>query len=248
MSDYETFKNPPITEAIIDIRVELGTDFEYALLKDICNEIHESYPEVIEQKKVQSTIQIAPTGRSESPNKVEHQGFFCYSHDKKKIIQNRIDGFTFNKLKPYENWEKLKDESMSMWQIYSKIAKPVKITRIALRYINNIGLPLPIKDFKDYFKTTPDIAPTLPQSLSQFFMQLVVPDDETGAEVMINQTMKSSVENNKLSYLFDIDAQKNLNITQEYFETIWDEFERLRKLKNKIFIESLTEKAKELFR
>jgi uncharacterized protein (TIGR04255 family) len=249
MVDYETFKNPPITEAIVDIRVEFGSEFNSDHLQKICAEIKEQYP-IVENKNIfQTTVQIASTGNSPSSSTIEPHGFFCYSADKTTIIQNRIDGFTFNKLKPYENWEKIKNESKSKWDIYSKITQPVKILRIALRYINQIEIPLPIRDFKDYFKTTPEIAPTLPQALSQFYMQLVIPDNEdTGATAIINQTFKYIASDKKLFYIFDIDAQKNLNITVECFDVIWNEFEKLRKFKNRIFHESLTNEAKELFR
>jgi len=124
--------------------------------------------------------------------------------------------------------------------------KPSKITRIALRYINRIEVPLPFGDFKEYILTNPEIAPKLPQSLDHFYMQLVVQKPEILARAVITQTMETPTEKNLLPLVLDIDVFKEALYTDE--KTMWDDIEKLRTFKNDIFFDSVTDKAKELFK
>jgi len=126
------------------------------------------------------------------------------------------------------------------------ITNPVRITRIALRYINRIEIPLPMNDFKEYVLTTPEIAPKLPQALNHFFMQLEIPNPELPAIALITQTMGKPTGNQRLPLILDIDVFNEIDFINSD-EEMWKEFEKLRKFKNDVFFNSITEKTKELF-
>jgi len=162
-------------------------------------------------------------------------------------VQSRIDGFSFNKLKPYESWELFQTEGKKYWELYTQIANPIKVTRISLRYINNIEAPLPFNDFSEYILTNPAIAPGLPQSVNTFFMRLEVPNPDIDAIAIITQTMKLPTNTNKLPLILDVDVIKQFDYGMN-FKKMWDDFEKLRNYKNDIFFHTTTEKAKELFR
>jgi len=131
--------------------------------------------------------------------------------------------------------------------LYMKIVQPKRVKRIALRYINRIEIPLPIRDFKDYILTIPEIAPPLPQALVHFFMQLMIPNPEIEATAVINEVMEQATEQQTLPIIFDVDVFKIVNYTDNY-DALWKEFEQLRIFKNEIFFKSMTDKAKELFK
>jgi uncharacterized protein (TIGR04255 family) len=150
-------------------------------------------------------------------------------------------------LKPYDKWETLRDEARELWQHYVQIASPESVTRVALRYINRIEIPLPIRDFKDYILTTPEIAPDLPQGLGSFFMRLVIPDPKAQAVAVVTQTVESVDESsNRLPLIFDIDVFRMAAFGVQD-EALWEMCEQLHDLKNEIFFKSITPKAKELF-
>ncbi len=247
MVEHTTFPNAPIVEALYDIRVELPKDFNFELLRDIYSETKNIFPILKEQKFVKGQLKLSPEGTSVGPSTVERRGLLANSSDNKKIVQYRVDGFTFNRLKPYDNWDSFSSEAKALWKKYYQKVKPLKITRIALRYINKIELPLPFSDFKEFILTAPGIAPKLPQGLSSFFMQLTIPSDEFKAMAIVNQTMENPTPNGKLPYIFDIDVYKLTNYTEDISE-MWDEFNVLRDFKNKVFFESITEKTAELFK
>lgn len=247
MSDYTIFPNTPITEAILDIRAELPKEVDLEKLATFQDAIIERYPEKQERVAFEAGFQLKPEGPTALPTSAQSIGYLFRSSVENKIVQVRKDGFTFNKLRPYEDWEQFKSEAIKLWDLYFQLAKPVKITRIALRYINRIELPLPFDDFKEYILTTPEIAPSLPQALEHFFMQLIIPNPEIQAKAIITQTMEKPTENQILPLIFDIDVYREVNYGGNLQE-MWVEFEKLRAYKDDIFFNNLTDKTKELFK
>jgi uncharacterized protein (TIGR04255 family) len=103
-----------------------------------------------------------------------------------------------------------------------------------------------MNDFKEYVLTTPEIAPNLPQVLNHFFMQLEIPNPDLSAIALITQTMEKPTENQRLPLILDIDVFSKIDFINSD-EEMWKEFEKLRKFKNDVFFNSITEKTKELF-
>jgi uncharacterized protein (TIGR04255 family) len=107
-------------------------------------------------------------------------------------------------------------------------------------------LPLPLRDFKDYVLTVPEVASDLPQGLVGFLMRLVLPFPQHECLVIVTETIEEAV-GERLPWILDIDAYVERGWSPESPE-IWDVFERLRDVKNEVFFKSLTERTKELFR
>jgi uncharacterized protein (TIGR04255 family) len=110
-----------------------------------------------------------------------------------------------------------------------------------------LELPLPFKDFKEYILTTPEISPALPQGLKTFFMRLEIPHESYQAVAIITETMEAPSSTLRLPVILDIDVIRETTVSPSSSE-IWQVFEQLRDFKNEIFFNSITEKAKELFR
>ena len=105
--------------------------------------------------------------------------------------------------------------------------------------------PLPLRDFKDYVLTTPEIAPGLSQGLSEFFMRLVLPWPTERCVSIVTQTMEPP-HGDRLPYIVDIDVFRE-SAAEPSDVSIWEAFEEIRELKNRIFFESLTKRALDLF-
>lgn len=248
MNKFITFKSAPITEALLDIRVKLPQDLTIENIESFYEKVKDEFPDKKERKHFQAKIDFSsdkPFSNEQISGKID--GYLFKSSVEKKVVQSRMDGFTFNKLKPYNDWNSFSSEARKLWNIYYEMFNPLKITRIALRYINRIDIPLPFENFKEYILTIPEIACDLPQGLSNFFMQLNIPNIKINATAVINETMKEITKDNKLPFIFDIDVFQ-INNYSNNDEKIWEEFEKLRNFKNEIFFNSLTKKAKELFK
>jgi uncharacterized protein (TIGR04255 family) len=238
------YKKPPITEAIIDLRVELPPEIGLAELKNTHSGEEAAYPKVeprhVAFGQMQIGAQVSATAGS------QQIGYLFHSGDGKQIYQARLDGFAMSRLAPYESWNALRDEARRLWNVYRAAAKPSKITRLAVRYINRIDIPLPLGDFKEYLRTLPEVSPDLPQQLAGYFMQLVIPQEDIKSLALINETIIDPANQNVVSVVLDIDIFRTTEPPSNE-KDIWDCFEQLRERKNEVFEACITVKAQELF-
>jgi len=246
LTEYTVFRNAPIVEALLDVRAKLSEKTALTDLLAFHDSIKDRFPVKEDRKFVKGGFEVLPEPKATIAESGT-DGYFFRSPSEKKLVQVRLDGFTFNKLKPYERWDTLRDEAHELWDLYFEVARPTEISRIALRYINRIEVPIPLGDFSEYILTNPQVAPGLPQGLAQFFMRLVLPNDDIGATAVITQTMDKPTPEDKLPLILDIDVWRLTKYTDNA-ATMWDEFEKLRDFKNDIFFSSTTDKAKELFK
>ena len=246
MQNYENFPNAPITEALLDIKVQQQEGVTLDDLKELHPKLKVRFPEITEQRVFAAKFKVGKEP-AYSPGPDLTLGYLFRSQEEKKVVQYRLNGFTFNKLKPYESWSALKSEAKELWEPYFEKVKPIKILRIALRYINRIEVPLPIKHFNEYILTNPEIAPKLPQHVSHFLMRIELPNEEIPATAMITMTMERPDKPKNLPLIFDIDVFQQVEY-KKITDIIWNDFDKLRNFKNDIFFDSITEKTKELFR
>ena len=244
---FETFPGAPITEAVFDIRASLHKDIYLDRLREFHKDIADRFPVIEEKRYIKAGFQLGKDEPEFHMPEKGIEGFFFKSDRENKIIQFRLNGFTFNKLKPYENWEAFFPEAQEFWKKYNEVAKPLKVERIALRYINRILAPYPIKDFSEYILTSPKIAPNLPQTLSHFFLRIITSSDDGYLTAIITETSEKPTKDQKLPIILDIDAYKQKEYAPDSQE-LWNDFARIREFKNQIFFNSITDKAKELFR
>ncbi|MEF9426481.1 MAG: TIGR04255 family protein, partial [Candidatus Mariimomonas ferrooxydans] len=140
MEKYPLLKSAPITEALIDIRVKLPDDFSTDKLCAFTDRIQADYPTKKEVKKYEGRVDLLK--ETAIPLSKQHIGYRYDSKDNKQVVQATIEGFTFSRLKPYITWKQLRDETRRIWGFYKEVALPEAITRVALRYINNLNIPI----------------------------------------------------------------------------------------------------------
>jgi uncharacterized protein (TIGR04255 family) len=239
--------NAPITEAMIDFRVKARTAFRPEEFTDLRGRLREQFPHVDEQRGLQATFGI--TKGQGHPTVVQDlglQGYHFKTLDRKTIAQFRVDGFTFNRLHPYTSWDELFPQAMELWRLYCCISVPDAITRLAVRYINRIVLPLGGVTFETYLRTAPVIPPELPQYVSSFLTRVTIHDPTANIAAHVAQALETSAPGHQLSVILDIDAYKQREFSRDD-PTIEQTFDQLRRFKNVIFFKSLTDDALRLF-
>lgn len=249
MSRWPQFPNAPITEAILDLRVELPEDIKLEQLADFQASIRARFPG--RRTKVAGRAEVAfseESGLKLGDDSVGATGYLFTSKDNSRIVQARRDGFTFNWLQRYETWAALRDEARPLWELFLEIAQPKYVERIALRYINRIHIPLPMNSFTDYVLLAPHVPQELPHGLQSFLMRLVIPHPEYEALAIITETTEPVEPGvTVLPLIFDIDVFREARYDASD-ERIWETLENLRDLKNEIFHGAMTERAKALFK
>jgi len=238
------YENAPIKEALIDIRVELPVNaMELQLIETVHDRVRNRYPGKKKRFYMEGRFSTGEEdGASASQTLV---GFSFSSEDGTQVFQARRDGFTLSRLRPYGSWPELRDEARRLWDIYRGVVNPEKITRMAVRYINQIDIPLSPIEYKDYFRTTPEVSPDLPQALSGFFMQLQFPQTDFGGLLILTQTSVPPPNRTTTSVILDLDVYKEIEMTSD--QDVWGLFETLRNRKNEFFEGCITERTRALF-
>lgn len=162
-----------------------------------------------------------------------------------KVFQFRRNGFTVSQLPPYPRWEDLRDAALPVWRDFSRHLGLEDISRIAVRYINVIDVPLPLADFADYLAMPPIVPPELPQGVAQFLNRIVVPMGHDVAS--ITQALEGPpVARDELAYLqvvIDIDVFREGRWRTADVDTVVGILEGQRDAKNTAFFALLTEKT-----
>jgi len=238
------YKHAPITEAIFDIKVEGSGVDNIERLEEIHRKTQSEFPNVRKKSNYSGVITFKPdTQNVHTENKMLPLGFVYSNGDGSRQFQARLDGFTYNMLSPYTQWEDFSLNALQLWNIYEAVLRPTAITRIALRYINRIMLPIPFRDFDDYFTSMPSIPKNLPQTFSGFFTQIKIPIIKENRFVILTHTIEEATSS-KLPFIIDIDAFELNNIHPRELQ---DKFNELRVLKNEIFENCITDETRKLF-
>ena len=236
----------PITEAIIELRADPRADLLIDDLQTLRSGLSQPYPNVTPTFEAMGRVEAQPGASASASAAHEQNGLRFVTPDGESICQFRKSGVAFSRLAPYESWEPFRDEARRLWTMCRESVQPGRITRLAVRYINRIDIPEQMVDLKDYFRTSPEVSPDLPQNLAGFFMQIRIPQEDIGAQVLINQTIISPACEGVVSVVLDLDLLRTENIAEDE-KGIWTYFETLHARKNEIFEACITDRTRNLF-
>jgi uncharacterized protein (TIGR04255 family) len=247
---WEHFPKAPIVEALIDIQVTFPSPIDLAQLEGFHRAIQNEYPLKQRRVKWESEIRVEEPEPQQTVQRGP-EGFMFRSKDGQRLVQVRQDGYTFNWLKPYSTWAEFRDQARMHWDRYKSTYHPKTINRLGLRYINRIEIPLPFSDFREFVKTAPEVASGLPQGLSAFFMRCEAPDNARRILAVITETMQAPIDDEsgkRLPLIFDIDVVDPTVYDDPATSKVWQKLEEMREYKNEVFFQSITDRAKEMFR
>ena len=245
MAEFTQLSKAPVQEGLIDLKTTFAAPPSQEAFAAMAEELKISYPESIILNRYQAQFQFVE-GKPSTQSENSFAGLRLTSVDRKYVFQAQIDGFTLSRLSPYSGWGDLLKEAKILWAVYEKHTKPSSIVRVAARYINRIELPVPITDFADYFTAAPSLPPAMPQGINNYLVQLHIPDPDSGAMIILTQTMEE-VTGSNIVFVLDIDVFKLMEFEAESNQW-WSTLENLRNLKNRVFFSSLTEKTLERFK
>lgn len=241
LKEKRIYQKAPIESAIIDVQVEFTALSDIALLAAPPQEIRDLYPE--SNPVVSGTANVSLGARAAASYHPVQVGYFRRSRSAPLGMQVRQDGLTVSRGAPYESWESLKQQFLELWKWYTTVVNVAKIKRIGVRYTNRILLPLPVKDFREYFNTLPTIGDGLPGGLLAYGMQLQIPLVDSGALVILAQSMQPFVGGDKLPIVLDIDVVRPGPLA---VEALMDTLAELHDRENDFFENSITDKTREI--
>jgi uncharacterized protein (TIGR04255 family) len=175
------------------------------------------------------------------------RGYRFKTEDGLDIVNFQQNGVNFSRLKPYTRWDSVFNEAERIWNAYRSACQPEEISRIAVRYINRILLPLPLDDFSVYFTVPPVALPQgLPPLINALLYRVILSEPATGIVTNITQVLDPP-EAGHAPFILDIDAYIARSMDSDSPD-IRSHFFALREMKNRVFFASLTPTAIDMFR
>jgi uncharacterized protein (TIGR04255 family) len=242
-------------EAVIDLRVLLPSDFSIENLADFQTRLARNYSKPQEIFQDSATITFSQgNAASVAQAARDRLGLRFRRADGKRVLQTRVNGFAFSAMAPYDGWSQCSSEARELWGLYKEVTRPMTVTRVAVRYINRIDLPVPADEqaeplrLETYFATYPQITERLRfNAFSGFIMQLQVPQPDIESMLLINQRLVDRPSPEVVSVVLDFDLFRVGEWDAQDDGPIWDFLEVLHDRKNEAFEASITEDARRLF-
>jgi uncharacterized protein (TIGR04255 family) len=238
------YKRAPITEALIDIRTE-ASKVGFEDLRVIKRRLGD-YPKEETRTLGEFKLELVPEVKAASQQRPWALVF--RNNENNQVVQFRLDGFTFSRLEPYENWERLSSEARRLWGIYRQVAGTQKITRIAVRYINLFKLPGQKVEPEEYLNIYPQVPRQLPDELRNFgpfSMSLPMSQPDLNGVLVINERNALVADPGAVPIVVDFDLYVDQpKVDNE--EDLWGFFGKLRERKNLYFEACITDKTREL--
>jgi uncharacterized protein (TIGR04255 family) len=249
-TENQPIPRAPIIEAVVDIDCDLPTKLDLESLQEpAAKALHDLYPK-FKQLYVQQHVFKQQAGAM--PEMETHKGkgaMQFLTEDEKQLIQFRPNGFSFNRLAPYDSFDNYFKEIETRWKTYLELAQPVVIRKIGIRMINRIMLPIAEGklNFGDFLTVTPRLPDTGSSLVYLGFLdQQMALDPATGNQANIVKTTQVA-QGDKLPMILDIDVFHPCEIQPNDWQAIRNRLDSLRSLKNRIFRNTLTPQCLNLF-
>jgi uncharacterized protein (TIGR04255 family) len=245
--EYEYFENTPIILSILQFRYKRIDELNTEKFKKRGAQIAIEYPQVTERFIQQIHFEgNKPDGTTNvSLDQREIDGVQFISKDKKRNLVIGRDRFTYEMHGKYPGWDDFISEPKKLWDLFQEELGDVELTGLSLRYVNRINLPIDFRDISKYI-TTFIQSTTGEHNISTFQIRYTSVEPDDNLTIHVGHVLEPPIED-KYPYLFDIDVIY-LSSIENVPDKIWEIFNFLRKKKNTIFNDGLSDKTKELIR
>ena len=240
-----TYANAPIVEAVFDVKVSNTIIINPSTFEQYSKTELKEYPISNKLQNINVRIIGNSGGTGQIGKTTNLLGYIFSNIQGNRKVQFRLDGYSFNMLRPYSNWEDFSSTAFNHLQKYLALAKPLAITRIGLRYINRIDLPVENQEFENFIKYLPPVPAALPKKFEKYFLQMQIPAGDGESKAVISQTFEQE-KNGRVPFIIDIDVFQDERLKAN--ESLVDRFNNLRLLKNRIFEDLVTEDCKQFFK
>lgn len=249
------YRNAPIIEATISFGVVTPPELTAVDLEAIRELVKDRYPAGGEEYLYSGEVSIPkPGGPPQHDDVHEHMGYTFVTEDGKQIFRARIDSFNFSVMQPYGSWESFRREARRLWDLFKEVSGVEEISRVAVRYINQINIPTSVSaNLDEYLNVYPEIPDNMPSGLvtNSFFMQVQLWQSDLDCMLVINEAPGLPPDENIASVRLDFDLfQERYGNPRKVDDDVelWDYLEKLRDRKNDVFEASITEKTRRLIK
>ena len=240
------YKQPPITEAVIEIRFKHIPD--KTKVDKFIKKLKGVYANYREEKVYSLDIDMTNAEQNQARTQTTPQIIYRFSSEDmtQQLLLNN-GSFVISQLAPYCGWKDFIKRFTRDWETWKKHLGFNEIQQIGVRYINRLDVPVTdsMVEFSEYVNVYPMMPKLLDPQLSHA-IQAKIPIDELKCSLSLNSAVVKSPLLNHMSLVIDQDIAKAFEPPQND-KDIYSYLDKVHELKNKIFESCITDKARRLF-
>ncbi len=245
------YNNPPIQEALVEFRFEPSQEWDLTMPGRLHAELAASYPGKPRQQNVVEASLVAREGQA--PNFEVRDGLGkvqLVTDDASRLVAMGPDVLSVHMLQPYQRkaegsgWDEFRPRIVEALNGYWKVADPVGVQRIGLRYINKVAIPESSVEIGRYLRAAPPSVEGLPSQLRGFVARVEYTyDDEV--RLVVSHATVDALEG-QVAFLVDIDViwKSEAAVGREKALDMADD---LRVRERDVFEALITDEARRLF-
>ena len=213
MTERRRYSNPPIEEALCEFRFGPGQEWDLTIPGKLQAEFGDEYTGKSRQQRVVELGLESQEGRP--PNVRYGEGLArvqLLSKDGTRLVGVGPDVLSIHMLRPYQaedsstctGWEEFRTRIAAALDGYFRVAEPVGVSRIGIRYINKIVVPKKTVRVEHYLRCAlPDVK-GLPDRMNSFVSRVDYAYED-GVRLVLSQ---ASIEapSTHVGFLLDLDV------------------------------------------
>ena len=243
----EKYINSPIQEALCEFAYRSNKPWDLTIPGLVYDRIKEQFP--IKRYSMAYGISTEERERTAKP-KIEFAQRIQFVNDKNDIlVQIGQNILSINHLSPYSSWENFKPQIINVFNIYTRITEPEKLSQIALRYINRIVLKKTNIEIEDYFRFFPSLPKEIPDNFNVFHMVAGIPYRENldKLQISIGSVSPNNPEENYVNIILDI-HYSTTDVEKKSVDEISNWIEQAHLIIGHTFEKCITDKCREIFK
>ena len=240
------YDHAPIVEAIIDFRLVRPDGFSRDAILPFAESLKDRFPKVGDIAMVQMGFHGREQGGSEFTSQQDKIGLRLENGNGSRVLQLQPVVFTYSHLPPYSDWATFRNEARPLWLSYAEMTQGEQITRLAVRVINKLLLPVSITELPRYSKLLACLPAGIPSSPEGFFTQMQLDGNAwaSNSRILVNAGAMPQADG-KVELLLDFDIFVNSTYESTSPE-IWEILDKLSNAKDDLFEGCITDDTREL--
>jgi len=249
MSEFPHLSRAPINEAMLTFQANAAAHWGDA---DLFAKLKELWPAHSDAQELQLLNLQFSAKQGEQPKhdatNAQTMGWVFRSGTEPTAHQVRRDGYTFSRLKPYEDWDSFERTARANWEHVHEILQPEPLHAVGVRFLNLLEFPAADFKLKHYFTAPPPRPNGLDWSFHGFVQQAIfaVPDSQCAVQVTLSPSF-STTPTETQAFMLDIGVtlKESLPASGRSVDEVLSEM-HLRK--NEAFFGMLTDEAISLYK
>ena len=178
------YRKPPVVESLCEIYFS-DSKWDDTIPGAFYERVKSDFPNKRQREIQQAEIMLGTSGEAAAGVRRLPPWMQFVSANGERMLQIARDLLVVNQLRPYPHFEAWEPEVYKALAIYNELAKPGKVVRLGLRYINRVVIAQARVQMEKYFTIYPQLPQALGDTHGAFLVRVEVPQPQQGRTVLI---------------------------------------------------------------